>query len=65
MAKRIKATEPEQNIWFDLAVGIYYTEIHGSDLYEENRAERALHWLATKKKVDVIAAKEIAQALWG
>jgi hypothetical protein len=65
MAKNTKVAKPEENIWFDLAVGIYGTEIQGGDLYQENRTERALHWLATKKKVDVIAAKEIAAALWG
>jgi hypothetical protein len=65
MAKKSKVTQPEQNIWFDFAVGIHGTAIEGGGSFYKNRAERALRWLATKKNVDVIAAKEIAQALWG
>jgi hypothetical protein len=65
MAKKIKATEPEQNVWFDLAVGIVGNPVDGDVSEYAQRAERALRWLAAKKNVDVIAAKEIAAALWG
>ena len=65
MAKKIMATEPEQNVWFDLAVGIVGNPVDGDVSEYAQRAERALRWLAAKKNVDVIAAKEIAAALWG
>lgn len=54
---------PEQDIWFDLAMGCEY--VLRNDAQRARRAQRALYWLKRKKGIDLQRVSELAAQIWG
>jgi hypothetical protein len=54
---------PEQDIWFDLAMGCEY--VLRMDERRARRAQKALYWLQRTKGIDLTRVAELAEQLWG